>query len=223
MGRRLNESGTSRARVTDMTRNAQTGDRNFWVASIGGLLAGAGATWLMTRYQAAAAPVVRRLFDGHGEGNPQTAAASEDPAPIRVGSLIYEFVIGEPLPEDWQERAGNLVHYGFGTFQGGQYGALAEASRISGLACVGFGLAFGASLWASVDETILPLLQISRPPAEYPLSSHVNGLLAHLVYGAALGGLVSAGGAAVRALESAGRARSDAGDSAPATLLRMAS
>ena len=48
----------------------------------------------------------------------------------------------------------------------------------------GFGLPFGAAVWAIADETLVPLFGLSKPPIAYPLSKHLYSLAAHLVYGA---------------------------------------
>jgi uncharacterized membrane protein YagU involved in acid resistance len=47
----------------------------------------------------------------------------------------------------------------------------------------GRGLAFGAALWATADEAMLPLLGLSRAPTRYPASAHAMSLAGHLVYG----------------------------------------
>jgi uncharacterized membrane protein YagU involved in acid resistance len=53
----------------------------------------------------------------------------------------------------------------------------------------GFGLAYAAALWLAADEIMVPALKLSKTPDEYPLSKHLEGLGAHLVYGATTEGL----------------------------------
>ncbi len=47
----------------------------------------------------------------------------------------------------------------------------------------GAGLPFGAFIWLTADEGIVPALGLSKLPTEYPLSTHVYSLASHLVYG----------------------------------------
>jgi uncharacterized membrane protein YagU involved in acid resistance len=50
---------------------------------------------------------------------------------------------------------------------------------------MGFGLPFGFAVWAMADEAVVPALGLSRPPSDYPLSTHAYSVAAHLVYGLA--------------------------------------
>ncbi len=43
------------------------------------------------------------------------------------------------------------------------------------------GLLFGTALY--LDELAVPVLGLSGKPSEYPLASHLYGLMSHLVYG----------------------------------------
>ena len=73
------------------------------------------------------------------------------------------------------------MHYTFSATTGMVYGALAE---LTPAATIGFGLPFGAAVWAIADEAMVPLFGLSKPPTEYPLSKHLYSLASHLVYGA---------------------------------------
>ena len=76
--------------------------------------------------------------------------------------------------------AGPTVHYAFGTITGGLYGAAAELAPIIRS---GAGLPFGAVFWLAADEAAVPALGLSKPPTEYPLSTHASALASHFVYG----------------------------------------
>ena len=56
-----------------------------------------------------------------------------------------------------------------------------EASRNRGGVIPG--LTFGAGLFALADEVAVPALGLSGKPNESPFSSHLYGLVSHLVYG----------------------------------------
>jgi uncharacterized membrane protein YagU involved in acid resistance len=45
------------------------------------------------------------------------------------------------------------------------------------------GLVFGAALFVLADEVAVPAFGLSGKPTEVPVSSHLYGLGAHLVYG----------------------------------------
>ena len=79
------------------------------------------------------------------------------------------------------EKQNSNRHYAIGAAMGGLYGAFYEispATRQMG------GAAFGTAIWATVDETALPLLRLSGPTAEHPPERHARALAAHMVFGA---------------------------------------
>ncbi|MHB1417105.1 MAG: hypothetical protein ACYC1C_17810, partial [Chloroflexota bacterium] len=78
---------------------------------------------------------------------------------------------------------GNRVHWLYGM----QWGAL--YLLLPGKPGLRSGLLYGAALWAGSDELLLWVLGIAKAPIRYHLSSHLYGLLAHLVYGVTLGAL----------------------------------
>jgi hypothetical protein len=93
------------------------------------------------------------------------------------------FTVGKALPSHRQSLAGNVVHFGFGTFWGAALGAL--SARWKPLP-PGAGVALGILLWLSMDEGALPALGLSGKPKEYPRETHARSLAAHVVYGVIL-------------------------------------
>ncbi len=91
-----------------------------------------------------------------------------------------------PVSRDRKDIAGDLVHYSFGTLNGAMYGAAAE---VAPRARAGAGSLFGTALFLVADEAVVPLMGWSKPPREYPWSSHLYGLASHLVYGVATEGV----------------------------------
>lgn len=57
--------------------------------------------------------------------------------------------------------------------------------RAAGLNPALAALLAGASMSLIVDETLTPLLGFSAPDRAYPVSTHVRGFMAHVVFGAA--------------------------------------
>ena len=56
--------------------------------------------------------------------------------------------------------------------------------RASALKAVSEGKARGATVWLIADEAGVPLAGLSKPPTEYPLTSHLSAFATHLIYGA---------------------------------------
>jgi len=106
-------------------------------------------------------------------GGPPTVKAAEKAAAA----------VGTTIPPRRRTLSGEVVHYGFGTFWGAVFGAL--ASRWRPLP-PGAGAALGVLLWLSMDEGALPALGLTGKPTEYPRESHFRGLASHLLYGVVL-------------------------------------
>jgi uncharacterized membrane protein YagU involved in acid resistance len=104
------------------------------------------------------------------------------PPTVKVAEKAVS-TLGKSLPAHRHALAGNVVHYGFGTFWGAALGAL--SARWKPLP-PGTGVALGILLWMSMDEAALPALELSGKPSEYPRQTHVRGLAAHVLYGVVL-------------------------------------
>src|SRR6185369_4814866 len=105
----------------------------------------------------------------------------EEPATVKAADAISRELFDHKLTKAERRVAGPVMHYSFAVNTGMMYGALAE---LTPLTTVGFGLPFGAAVWAIADETVVPLFGLSKPPTEYPLSNHLYSLASHFVYGA---------------------------------------
>lgn len=110
----------------------------------------------------------------------QARSGEEDDTTVKTASAISERLFHHKLTKNEKELAGTVVHYSLGTGVGGLYGAAAElAPEVT----AGAGLPFGAVFWLVVDEGAVPLLGLSKGPAEYPFPTHVYALASHLVFG----------------------------------------
>jgi hypothetical protein len=164
---------------------------------IGGLIAGligglAGA--FVMNYVPSALQRLRslgaELVDGdagdeRSEGGERNGDGESDSvsSTVKVAQTVSRTVRGRSIPREQQQTAGNVVHYTFGALNGALYGALAP---VMPAVTLGRGLAFGAGLWVTADEALLPLLGLSRAPTHYPVSTHAMSLAGHLVYGLAV-------------------------------------
>jgi|SRR5260221_10226508 len=93
-------------------------------------------------------------------------------------------LLGLQLTDKPVEQAGLVFHYGLGMSWGTVYTLL---HRLTPLPPAVAGLLTGASLSLLIDEGLTPLPGTSRA---YPLSTHVRGFVAHLVYGLSVAGAV---------------------------------
>jgi putative membrane protein len=157
-----------------------------------GLVGGLVASWTMNQFQAAWTKATEGFEKPHGAQSMQPSAGerrgqgseqnkeNQDDATVKAAKAISEGIFGHKLDEREKRAAGAAVHYAFGTATGGLYGAVAElAPEVT----TGTGLPFGVAFWLVADETVVPLLGLSKPPTEYPVSTHVYALASHLVYG----------------------------------------
>jgi hypothetical protein len=153
-----------------------------------GLIGGLVGTVVMTQFQTLVGKLIEQVQGSGGEeasgGNGWREEAEQEQeaesATAKTATAVSTRVFRHELRGQEKAVAGSTVHYGFGTTMGGIYGALAEADpRVT--ACAG--TAFGSVLWLLADEVAVPAMRLSGPPTKMPVSSHVNALAAHLVYG----------------------------------------
>ncbi len=90
-----------------------------------------------------------------------------------------------------QDVLASAAHLGFGSAAGGLFGVLHSRAEIQ-LSPVLAGMAFGSVVWIVSYGGWVPALGIMPPPERDRPGRAPSMLLAHLVYGAALGAMVGA-------------------------------
>jgi hypothetical protein len=168
---------------------------SLWKGLAAGAVGGLVASVAMNQFQALLSKWVRGEERSHGaqslkQGSPDHGVARElkergsdderDDAAMRLANAISEGVFAHELDRSEKEVAGAAVHYVFGISTGAWYGATAEMIPA---ATVGAGLPFGAFVWLTADEGVVPALGLSKAPTEYPFSIHAYALASHFVYG----------------------------------------
>ncbi len=152
---------------------------------VAGALGGLIGTIVMTQFQSAwssASKAVKDNKENAKRAERQPSDEEKENATMKLAGKIGGLA-GRQLSHQQKSKFAPLVHYGFGTLQGGLYGlALERARRRGGVLPA---LIFGASLFAAADELAVPALGLSAKPSKSPLSLHLYGLAAHLVYGLA--------------------------------------
>jgi uncharacterized membrane protein YagU involved in acid resistance len=108
-------------------------------------------------------------------------------SPARTSSLAAAEKLAPLLPIasslKSKEAAGVIIHFATGMIWGPTYGLLRRYTRWHPVAAAA---ASGATMSLVLDETLVPQLGLSAPYHAYPVYTHLRGLVAHLVYGAAL-------------------------------------
>jgi putative membrane protein len=137
-------------------------------------------TIVMTQFQNAWSKVSKKMKNGAEasakEENTQAEKEKEDSTMKAAGQIAK--LAGRELSHE-EKKLGPVVHYSFGTGQGGVYGSVMEMAEEPG------GL-LPALLWKyfdyPADEITVPALGLSSKATETPLSAHLYGLASHLVY-----------------------------------------
>ena len=154
------------------------------------VVAGVGASWVMNRTTTA--------FQSRqsAESRRREEEASSD---VAYAALVQQAagLVGRRLSQGAAERLGLAFHYAMGTVLVPGYVLL---RRRLGLRPVAAGLALGLSVSVVVDEVANPLVGSAAPPQDYPLASHLRGLVGHIAFGLAVPALYEATTAVLRRL-----------------------
>ena len=154
-----------------------------------GLIAGLAASWTMDRFQdlwlAVSPPEDSQKKENETDPS-EDGGESQDDATVKAASAISEGLFAHKLTRAEKKIAGPAVHYAVGATSGIVYGI---ASEFLPQVTMGFGLPYGIAFWIVVDEGAVPLLRLSKPPTDYPVSTHVYALASHLVFGATAEGV----------------------------------
>jgi putative membrane protein len=153
--------------------------KNTWKGLAAGAAGGFAATVAMSQFQKLWSAVQSKIEKNSGNGGGDQKH-SDEPATVKAAEALSTNFAGHHLTKSEKKKAGPAVHYAFGTANGMLYGAVSEHMPKSRL---GYGSVFGAGLWAVADEFLVPAFGFSKPVAEYPASTHLYGLVSHLVYG----------------------------------------
>ncbi len=152
---------------------SKNSDRDLAKGIVAGAIGGLVASFVMTQYQA----LTTKLSEDEKK---KSSKQEDEPATVKAAEMISKDVFDHKLKKAEKEPAGEAIHYLMGGVSGAIYGATAE---LTGTATFGAGLPFGSAVWAIADDVIVPALGLSKPPGDYPLSTHAYALSSHWVYG----------------------------------------
>lgn len=154
---------------------------------LAGLIGGLVGTIAMTQFQNAWSLAQKELKERQGETGrteedqeENSSQEEKEDATMKAAGKVAGLA-GYELSHEQKKKAGPVVHYSFGTLQGGLYGAVLDLAHCDGGLVAG--LILGAALFVAADEIGVPAAGLSGKPSETPLSAHLYGLASHLVYG----------------------------------------
>jgi putative membrane protein len=149
----------------------------LWKGVLAGLIGGLAASWTMNQVF-----TIWSKINEHQQQPEQSAKKGEqsDPATLKLARRLSREFLHREISDENVQAAEAITHYGFGTVMGGVYGGLSEYIP---QARAGFGSAYATMLFVGADEIAVPLAGLSAKANEVPLSSHVLGFTAHMVYG----------------------------------------
>lgn len=104
----------------------------------------------------------------------------QEDATERLAECLTWELTGLHLTARQKQTLGGLVHYLFGAGSAAAYGLLAE---VVPAARFGLGVPFGTAVWLGADEGTVPMIGLSTPSWQIPISVHLTSLGSHWVYG----------------------------------------
>jgi putative membrane protein len=155
---------------------------------LAGLLGGLVACWAMNQWLALRQRVVegetatRRAQPVVGQGGQLSQEGPDERQPPTMhaaAALAHRLFLYVPTDSE-KQRVGQALHYTFGTATSALYGSLAEAFPVLTTAA---GIPFGMVVWLLADEIAVPVLGLSKPPAQQKRSTHLYAFTAHCLYG----------------------------------------
>ena len=188
--------GTRSFKLLNNQQRNRDAEQNSLKGLAAGVIGGLVASWVMEEFQAL---VSKSSSQGNGDksqqsnspqageeqikaqsGRQQNQDAEQDDATVKAAQAISETLFDHKLTKSEKKPAGTAVHYAMGAASGAIYGVAAELAPV---VTKGAGLPFGAAVWVVADDIVVPALGLSKPPTEYPLSTHAYGLASHFIYG----------------------------------------
>lgn len=125
-------------------------------------------------------PVSSKLYDFESQTDREREDAARPGAPYALAADKTADLLGLDLSDKNKQRLALIFHYGLAIQWAPVYAVL---RRRTSLGSASAGLVTGAAMSLIADEMMTPALGFSAPNRAYPLSTHVRGLVAHLVFG----------------------------------------
>lgn len=125
-------------------------------------------------------PVSMKPYELESPADREREDAVRPGPPYRIAAEKTAALLGLTPSDDQLDKASLAFHYGWAISWAPLYALL---RRRTALAPVPAGLATGAAMSLLADEIMTPALGFSARNRQYPLATHVRGVVAHLVFG----------------------------------------
>ena len=135
-------------------------------------------------------PVSSKLYELESEQDRKRGDEVRPGMPYAIAARKAANLLGLTLTDKQHERLALAFHYGLAVQWAPLYPLL---RRRTALGPVAAGLATGAAMSLVADEMMTPALGFSAPNRTYPLSTHLRGFVAHLVFGLGIAATTEAG------------------------------
>jgi len=110
--------------------------------------------------------------------------------PRKVTMNVLESVgLRRELDEPERKAATIAAHFGYGTAMGGIYATFADKLPMPKVAS---GIGWGLVVWAASYLGLLPAADLHEPATDHPPERNALMIIAHLIWGAALGAMMAA-------------------------------
>lgn len=162
---------------------------------VSGIAAGIAATLVMDQFQKLSTVGQKEIEKrkklaehespwqiAHEQAQEEQEEAQQEGSTEIVARKIAD-AAGTRLPKERKKKAGQAVHYTFGTLMGVVYAVSAE---LVPEVTTGAGTAYGTILFIAADEIAVPAFQLSSSPMDTPPSDQLQHWAAHIVYGGTL-------------------------------------
>jgi hypothetical protein len=135
-------------------------------------------------------PVSSKLYELESQADREREDAVRPGMPYAVAARKATHLLGINLSSKNMERLSLLFHYGLAIQWAPLYPLLRRRTSLSPASA---GLVTGTAMSLIADELMTPALGFSAPNRAYPLSTHLRGFLAHLVFGLGVAATTEAG------------------------------
>ncbi len=135
-------------------------------------------------------PVSSKLYELESEQDRRREDEARPGMPYAIAARKVADLVGLRLSDRQHERLSLAFHYGLAIQWAPLYPLLRRRTSLSPVAA---GLATGAAMSLVADEMMTPALGFSAPNRAYPLSTHLRGFVAHLVFGLGVAAVTETG------------------------------
>ncbi len=135
-------------------------------------------------------PVSSKLYELESEQDRKREDEARPGVPYAIAARKTTDLLELTLAQQQMDRLALVFHYGLAIQWAPLYAVLRRRTTLGPTTA---GLATGATMSLIADEIMTPGLGFSAPNRAYPLSTHLRGFAAHLVFGLAVAATTEVG------------------------------